>query len=80
MLITGIIVKTLPDKAEQTMQQLQAYPQVTTYGVYRGDNIVAVVEAEAAVELETLSRQIVEECDDALGVYPAYLTSDEATL
>ncbi len=77
MLIASMIVKVLPEKAIETEKLMEQYPNVTTYGVHKDNNIIIVVEANDAQELESLSRRIMNAHEAVLGVFPTYVTTDE---
>ena len=76
MLIASMIVKVVPEHAERIETHLNSLPAVTTYGVHKTDNIIAVVEAQKVQEIEELSNNLFKEHDAVLGVYPTYLTVD----
>lgn len=78
MFISSMIIKVLPEKAEEMLAKLKKMSEVTTYGIHNDNNIIAVAEAEEINELELLSKRIVDECEAVLAVYPTYVASDEA--
>lgn len=77
MIIASIIVKTVPGKAEDVVLKLNKIPNVTTHGIYKDDNIIAVLEAEKEEELESFGKYISSEIVDVLGVYPTFVSADE---
>lgn len=77
MIIASMIVKVVPEKAEDIAQQLRRIPNVTTYGVHKENNIIVVAEAHDEEQLQNLSKYIMEEFEDVWGVFPTYMTSDE---
>ncbi|MDZ7291555.1 MAG: chaperone NapD [candidate division KSB1 bacterium] len=77
MLIASMIVKVVPEKAEEVMQQLRRVPNVTTYGVHKENNLIIVAEAHDAEQLENLSKYLTTEFEGVLGVFPTYVTADE---
>ncbi len=77
MLIASMIVKVVPEKAEEVTQQLERIPNVTTYGVHKEKNLIIVAEAHDAEQLENLSKYIMNTFDGVLGVFPTYVTADE---
>jgi nitrate reductase NapAB chaperone NapD len=77
MLIASMIVKVVPEKAEEVAQSLGRIPNVTTYGVHKENNIIVVAEAHDVEQLENLSKYLMMEYENVLGVFPTYLTSDE---
>lgn len=76
MLIASMIVKVDEAASEYVAQQLERIPNVTTYGVHRGTNIIVVAEAHDESQLENLARFIMESFEDVWGVFPTYVTSD----
>lgn len=80
MPIAGVVIVTVPDKTSAVLQGLKQISGVTTYGVHKENNIIAVLEAESSKGLENLSRQITQKFDGVLGVFPAYVNfEDEVT-
>jgi len=77
MLIASMIVKSVPEKAEETAQLLGRIPNVTTYGVHKDNNIIVVAEAHDVKQLENLSKYLLNEYDDVIGVFPTYLRWDD---
>ncbi len=77
MLISSMIVKTRPGKAETVLTQLQKIPRVTTYGVHRGNNIIVVAEIHDIKQLENLTAFIMESIDDVLSVSPTYINFED---
>ena len=77
MLIASMIVKVVPEHAERIEAHLNTLDSVTSYGVHKTDNIIAVVEAQNVHEIEELSNNLMKEYDAVLGVYPTYLTVDD---
>ncbi len=78
MIVASMIIKVKPEKAEETAKLISEIPSITTYGVHKEDNIIAVIEAETGKELESLSQSILREFENVLGLYPTYLTTDES--
>lgn len=77
MLIASMIVKTNPDSAEQVEQLLSKIPEVSTHGVHKEDNIIAVVEGHDVEQIENTMKFILNEYDEVIGVFPTYLNWDE---
>lgn len=80
MPIAGVIILTVPDKANQVVEQLQGFENVTTYGIHKTNNVVAVLEGESPDELEKLTDQIKEQVEGVIGIYPAYVNFEDASL
>ncbi|MFZ0389199.1 MAG: chaperone NapD, partial [Calditrichia bacterium] len=77
MPIAGVVILAHPAAAPLILEQLQALPQVTTYGVHKENNIVAVLEADDAAGLERLSKNISSRIPGILGVFPSYVDFEE---
>lgn len=76
MLISSMIVKVVPEMAEEVVLKLNKIPNVTTYGVHKENNIIIVAEMETEEQLEDLSNHITNEYDGVLNVYFTYVSSD----
>ncbi len=77
MLIASMVVKVLPEKAEAVQAKLDALPGVTTYGVHKENNIIAVAEVSDVDELERLSKGILADNEEVMAVLPTFLGSDQ---
>lgn len=72
-----MIVTTQKGMAEEVALQLKRVPNLTTHGVYKGDNIIVVMEAEKEEELVNMSRYLMNEFEDILGTYPTFMASED---
>lgn len=77
MIIASMIVKTIPEKVNDIVLELQKIPNVTTHGIYKENNIIVLVEAESNDELKDLGKYIAVEFDGVLGTYPTFISADE---
>lgn len=77
MLIASMIVKVIPEHAEEVAQQLERTPNITSYGVHKENNIIIVTEAHDVEQLENIARYILETYPDVLGVFPTFVGSEE---
>ncbi|MCP4399092.1 MAG: chaperone NapD [bacterium] len=77
MLVASMIVKVIPEHAEDIEAYLNTIPSITTYGIHKTDNIIAVAEAQTVQEIEELSSNLMKKHEAVLGVYPTYLTVDD---
>ena len=77
MPIAGVVIQTEPLKAMDVLAQLNETPKITTYGVHKDFNIVAVFEVDSTSELEKLSQQITNDIPGILGIYPAYVNFED---
>ncbi len=76
MIIASMVVTTKTGMAEEVALQLKRIPNLTTYGVYKGDNIIVIMEAEKEEDLVNLSRYIMNEFEGILGTYPTFMASE----
>lgn len=76
-LISSMIVRVVPDKAEEVLQQLDKIPNVETHGLHKEENIIVVAEGRDVRQIENLISYINREFPDVTGVYPTYLNWDE---
>ncbi len=77
MPIAGVVVVTLPEKTSEVLQALKRLSQVTTYGVHKDNNIIAVLESESTSGLERLSNRISRSIEGVIGVFPAYINFED---
>ena len=77
MPIAGVVIVTTQEKSMQVLDQLKEIHNVTTYGVHKDNNIVAVLEGDSPKDLENLSKKIQNEVSDVMGIYPAYVNYEE---
>ena len=73
MPIAGVILLIKPEKSDNILKKLKIIDGVTTYGVHKENNIVAVFETNTPRELENLSRRISDEIPGVLGIFPSYV-------
>ncbi len=73
MPISGVVILTQNEKTQPVLTALQKMDDVTTYGIHKGHYIIAVLEAENSKNLEALTRDIQENIEGVLGIYPAYV-------
>lgn len=77
MPIAGVVIVTTQEKSMQVLDQLKTFQNVTTYGVHKDNNIVAVLEGDSPKDLENLSKKIQNEMPEVMGIYPAYVNYEE---
>ncbi|OQY26324.1 MAG: hypothetical protein B6244_13950 [Candidatus Cloacimonetes bacterium 4572_55] len=78
MFIASMIIKVNPEKADDLLESLKIFENITTYGLHKDDNIIVVVEAESIEDVEKLSKRLLTEFNEIKGVFPTYVTSDDA--
>lgn len=76
-LISSMIVRVKPEKADEILAQLARIPDVETHGVHKKENIIVVAEGRDVGQIENLIAYINQEFRDVVGVYPTYLNWDE---
>ncbi len=76
-LIASMIVRVIPEKADEIIQQLEKIPSVDTHGIHKNENIIIVAEGRDVLQIDNLVTFINQEFPDVLGVYPTYLNWDE---
>lgn len=77
MPIAGVVILTDQTKTMNVLNELQDIDGITTYGVHKDNNIVAVFEADTAKSLEDMNDWLFNEVEGILGVYPAYVNFEE---
>ena len=77
MPIAGVVVLTKAEEAMNVLEALKKFDNVTTYGVHKENNIIAVLEAEETKSLEKISQKISSEISGILGIYPAYVNFED---
>lgn len=77
MIIASLVVTTKTGMAEEVALQLKSIPNLTTHGIYKGDNIIVVIEAENEEDLVNMSRYILNEFEGILGTYPTFVASED---
>ena len=77
MPIAGIVILTAPGKAEDVLIQLKKINEVTTYGIHKDNNIIAVFEGQTITDLENINNHVFAKIDGIMGIYPAYVNYEE---
>ncbi len=78
MMISSLIVRTLPEHAHTLSRMLEKIPNVSTYGVYKEENIIVVAETHDVPQLENLISYIANDFEHVLGVFTTYVNWDDA--
>ncbi len=73
MPIAGVVIYTKTEHTQDIIKKLDAMDRVTTYGVHKGNIIIAVFEGDTSKELEQLTDNISKNITGVLGIYPAYV-------
>ena len=77
MPIAGVVILTVSGKTDDVLLQLKKINNVTTYGIHKDNNIIAVFESDTINELENINNKILKEINGVNGVYPAYVNYEE---
>lgn len=76
MLTSGVVILTKPSHTHSVLDALQTFENVTTYGVHKGFNIIAVLEGTTAKYLEELTKKI-QQLQGVVLVNPSYINFEE---
>jgi len=77
MPIAGVVIVIVEEKAEKILENLSNMENVTTYGIHKDNNIVAVFEGDSPRALENLTTKITKEVDGVMGIFPAYVNYED---
>ena len=77
MPIAGVVILTESEKTEDVLIQLKKIDKVTTYGIHKDNNIIAVFDGETIADLENINNRVLENTDGVVGIYPAYVNYEE---
>ena len=77
MPIAGVVILTESDKTEDVLIQLKKIDNITTYGIHKDNNIIAVFDGESIADLENINDRVLENTDGVVGIYPAYVNYEE---
>ncbi len=75
MAITGFLIHTLDENAEDVEARVSEMAEITTYGIHQDHFIVSVAEV-AADDLENVMNTI-KKIDGVLTIYTTYLTIED---
>jgi len=77
MIIAGVVIVTTEQASDTVLDALKAIQNITTYGIHKDNNIIAVFEGETPRDLEFLNNRLLKEIPEILGIYPAYVTYED---
>jgi len=77
MPIAGVVIITDKQKTAHVLNKLNNIEKVTTYGVHKDNNIVAVFEGDSPSELEKMNAKIIKQIDGIHGIFPAYVNFED---
>ncbi len=77
MPIAGVVIIVDQKKTASVLNQLNSLDNVTTYGVHKDNNIIAVFEGDSPSDLEKMNDEISKNIPGIFGIYPAYVNFEE---
>jgi nitrate reductase NapAB chaperone NapD len=77
MPIAGVVIITDKKKTAHVLNKLNSIENITTYGVHKDNNIIAVFEGETPTQLEKLNDEILNSVEGIYGIYPAYVNFED---
>ena len=77
MPIAGVVILTESDKTEDVLIRLKKIDNVTTYGIHKDNNIIAVFDGETIADLKNINDRVLENANGVVGIYPAYVNYEE---
>lgn len=77
MPIAGVVILTEKEKTNAVLEELNTTPNITTYGIHKENNIIAVFEAENSKDMEKISNHISKNISGIVGVYPSYVSYED---
>jgi len=77
MPIAGVVIITDKQKTAHVLNKLNNIENVTTYGVHKDNNIVAVFEGDTTSQLEKMNDDIIKRIDGIQGIFPAYVNFED---
>jgi len=77
MPIAGVVIITDKQKTAHVLNKLNNIENVTTYGVHKDNNIVAVFEGDTTSQLEKMNDDIINRIDGIQGIFPAYVNFED---
>ena len=77
MPIAGLVIMTKPDKADEVLDELKQVSGITTYGIHKDNNIIAVLDTTSIEALKSTSLHILNDIPNVMGVYPSSVNYDD---
>ncbi len=77
MPIAGLVIMTKPDKADEVLDELKQVSGITTYGIHKDNNIIAVLDTTSIEELKSTSLLILNDIPNVMGVYPSSVNYED---
>lgn len=68
---------TKPDKADEVLDELKQVSGITTYGIHKDNNIIAVLDTTSIEELKSTSLLILNDIPNVMGVYPSSVNYED---
>jgi len=77
MPIAGVVIVTTQEKSMQVLDQINEIENVTSYGIHKDNNIIAVFEGDTPKDLELISKKIESDVPGVLGIFPSYVSYED---
>jgi len=77
MPIAGVVIVTMQEKSLQVLDQINEIENVTSYGIHKDNNIIAVFEGDTPKDLELISKKIESDVPGVLGIFPSYVNYED---
>ena len=77
MVVAGLVIETVPTRAEPVARRLARHYGFTIQGMAEDRRVAAVWKGASGEELEATSARIVAEEEDVLGIFPTFVGQDE---
>jgi nitrate reductase NapAB chaperone NapD len=79
MLVSGVVIETVPGRAVAVAARLATLPGLTVEAHDAGSRIAAVWRSASGEELAAAAERLVERDDDVLGVFPTFSAEERTT-
>lgn len=76
MIVTGVVIQTIPGRQADVSARLLDVPGLQLKGGNGEDKIAAVWSAESAQSLEEIVESLVDLDEDVIGVFPTFVAED----
>jgi hypothetical protein len=77
MVVAGILIETAPGAEARVAARLLALPGITLEGGDGQRRIAAVLQAASGAALEDLTRRVLAEDEEVLGIYPTFVGAED---
>ncbi|MBT4498271.1 MAG: hypothetical protein HOC74_11140 [Gemmatimonadetes bacterium] len=77
MIVSGVVIETLPGSADVVAARLRAVAQIAVEGSDGDCRLAAIWEGESGEALERFAEDLLAGDEQILGVFPVYVGEDE---